>query len=120
MADNPILNPYAIQALRDLSPDGGAEFLRELITIYLADTPRQLAELEDALGRQDAAKVTRAAHTIKGSSGNFGAAEFTQLAYAIELQGKANDLAAAAAALPEFKRSYARVAAALEQLAAAG
>jgi HPt (histidine-containing phosphotransfer) domain-containing protein len=117
MPDSPILNPHAIQALRDLSPEGGEDFLRELITIFLDDTPRQLAELEAALARQDAAGVMRAAHTIKGSSGNFGAAEFARLALAIELQGKANDLTAAAAALPEFKNGYARVAAALRQLA---
>jgi HPt (histidine-containing phosphotransfer) domain-containing protein len=117
MADTPTLNPQAIQALRDLSPEGGDEFLRELIVIFLADTPQQLAELEAALARQDATKVTRAAHTIKGSSGNFGAGEFARLALAIEMHGKANDLAAAAAALPGFKAEFARVAAALNQLA---
>ena len=117
MADNPILNPHAIQALRDLSPEGGTEFLCELITIFLADTPKQLAELEGALAGQDATKVIRAAHTIKGSSGNFGAAEFARLAYVIEMHGKANDLAAATAALPGFKAEFDRVAAALKQLA---
>jgi len=39
MTTSMTLNPEAIQALRDLSPDGDAEFLRELIDIYLADTP---------------------------------------------------------------------------------
>ncbi len=117
MPDNTILNPHAIQALRDLSPEGGEEFLRELIVIFLGDTPKQLAEMEEALTRHDAAKVTRAAHTIKGSSGNFGATEFARLAFAIEMHGKANDLAAAAAALPGFKAEFARVSAALHQLA---
>jgi HPt (histidine-containing phosphotransfer) domain-containing protein len=117
MPDNPILNSHAIQALRDLSPEGGEEFLRELITIFLDDTPKQLAELEGALASQDAAKVTRAAHTIKGSSGNFGATEFARIACTIEMHGKANDLAAAAAGLPAFKAEFARVAGALKQLA---
>jgi len=117
MADNPILNPQAIQALRELSPEGGDEFLRELITIFLADTPKQFAELEGALASQDAAKVTRAAHTIKGSSGNFGAAEFARLAYGIEMHGKANELASATVALPGLKAEYARVAEALNKLA---
>lgn len=119
MASEPIISPEAIQALRELSPEGDGEFLKELIGIYLTDTPKQLAQLDEALARQDAAVVTRAAHTIKGSSGNFGAAEFSRLAREIEAAGKANNLAAAAALVPEFKRQFARVAAALKPLAGA-
>lgn len=117
MPDTPILNPDAIQALRDLSPEGDSEFLRELIAIYLADTPKQLIKLEEAITRRDADLVVRAAHTIKGSSGNFGAAGFAQLAHEMEEHGKSNNLAAAAAALPEFKNGFAQVVAALKQLA---
>jgi len=117
MSIAPILNPDAIRALRDLSPEGDSEFLRELIAIYLADTPKQMAKLEEAISRQDADLVVRAAHTIKGSSGNFGAAGFARLAQEMEAHGKSNNLAAAAAALPEFKNSFAQVVAALNQLA---
>jgi HPt (histidine-containing phosphotransfer) domain-containing protein len=117
MSTAPILNPDAIQALRDLSPEGDSEFLRELIAIYLSDTPKQLVQLEEAITRQDPALVVRAAHTIKGSSGNFGAADFARLAHEMEAHGKSNNLAAAAAALPEFKTNFAQVAAALKQLA---
>lgn len=117
MSTEPILNPEAIRALRDLSPEGDPEFLRELISIYLEDTPKQLMKLEQAISRQDAGLVVHAAHTIKGSSGNFGAADFTRLAQAMETHGKANNLAAAAAALPGLKAGFARVAAALKQLA---
>lgn len=119
MPDNPILNPLAIQALRDLSPDGGDELLRELITIFLADTPKQLAGLEDAVSRQDPSEVIRAAHTIRGSSANFGASEFARLAHQIEMHGKSIDLAAATAALPDFKAEFDRVAGELAKLASA-
>lgn len=117
MSNTPILNPDAIQALRELSPEGDSEFLRELIAIYLTDTPKQLTTLEEAITRQDADLVVRAAHTIKGSSGNFGAAGFAQLAQEMETHGKSKNLAAAAAALPEFKNRFAQVVAALKQLA---
>jgi HPt (histidine-containing phosphotransfer) domain-containing protein len=118
MSTVPIINPDAIQALRELSPDGDGAFLQELIAIYLTDTPKQLALLEEALARQDAIVVTRAAHTIKGSSGNFGADDFATLARQIETEGKANNLAAAAALVPEFKRRFDQVAAALKELVA--
>ena len=117
MTTNPTLNPDAIQALRELSPEGDSEFLRELIAIYIADTPKQLAQLEEALSKQDAALVIRAAHSIKGSSGNFGAQEFARLAQEMESQAKANNLAAVSAALPELKLRFARVVEALQQLA---
>jgi HPt (histidine-containing phosphotransfer) domain-containing protein len=117
MSTTPILNPDAIRALRDLSPEGDSEFLRELISIYLADTPKQLIKLEQAITSQDAGLVVHAAHTIKGSSGNFGATDFARLAQAMETHGKSNNLAAAAAALPELKDGFAQVAAALQQLA---
>jgi HPt (histidine-containing phosphotransfer) domain-containing protein len=118
MSTTPILDPDAIRALRDLSPEGDSEFLRELIAIYLEDTPKQLIKLEQAITGQDAGLVVHAAHTIKGSSGNFGATDFARLAQNMEAHGKARNLAAAAAALPELKNGFAQVAAALKQLAA--
>lgn len=114
----PILNPEAIAALRSLSPEGDASFLRELIDIFLADTPKQLGSLEAALAARNQEGVIRAAHTIKGSSGNFGAMQFAQVAQKIESFGKANDLAGAASLLGELKGEYARVAGELQQLAA--
>lgn len=117
MSSAPILDPDAIRALRDLSPEGDSEFLRELISIYLEDTPKQLIKLEQAVASQDAGQVVHAAHTIKGSSGNFGAKAFAKLAQEIELHGKSKNLATVAAALPELKNAYGQVAAALKQLA---
>lgn len=118
MSNGPLLNPAAIKALRELSPEGGTEFLRELIAIYLADTPKLLAQLEEALACQDAGVAKRSAHTIKGSSANFGAEQFSRLAQEIEAACKANNLGAATSALPDFKRHFAQVAEALQQLAA--
>lgn len=117
MSTDAVINPEAIQALKELSPDGDGEFLKELIGIFLEDTPKHFAQLEDALARQDAAVVTRAAHTIKGSSGNFGAEQFARLAKDIESAGKSGNIPAAAALIPELKRQFEKVAAALKQLA---
>ncbi len=120
MPDNPILNPAAIQTLRDLSPDGSSDFLRELIAIYLVDSPKQLALLEDALSRQDAALALRAAHTLKGSSGNFGAELLARMAHEIETACKANNLAAAKSSLPDFRNQFIRVVEALKQISMRG
>ncbi|HEY0862540.1 MAG TPA: Hpt domain-containing protein [Lacunisphaera sp.] len=117
MSTTPILNPDAIRALRDLSPEGDSEFLRELIEIYLADTPKQLTKLEEAINRQDSGQVVHAAHTIKGSSGNFGATKLAQVAQEMEAHGKSSNLTSAAAALPGLKQAFADVITALQALA---
>ena len=117
MPDNQVINMQSIETLRAISPDDGGEFLREMITIYLQDTPQRLAELEQALARQDAASLVRPAHSIKGSSGNFGAHRFAKLAEDIEQQGKAGDLAAAVATYPTLQSEYARVTEVLNRVA---
>jgi len=116
MSDESPLDPQAIDALRELSPDAG--FLRELIEVYLQDTPERMAELEDAINRNDVQLATRAAHTIKGSSSNFGATQVTRLSHEIEMQGKSGNLAESPASLSKLKAEYSRVAEALAKIAA--
>ena len=120
MPETPILNPAAVQALRELSPEGDTGFLRELIDIYLADTPKQLAQLESALAQQDSVVAMRAAHTLKGSSGNFGAEQFSKIAHEAEDACKAGNLSTAASLLPDLRKQFALVADALKQLTAGG
>jgi HPt (histidine-containing phosphotransfer) domain-containing protein len=110
------LDAVAIDGLRALSPD--TAFLRELIEIFLQDTPTRLKELDAALAASDAATVTRAAHSIKGSAGNFGAMRLSELAHRIELLGKAANLPAVD--VTELKSEYARVAEALTRIALEG
>jgi HPt (histidine-containing phosphotransfer) domain-containing protein len=73
MTNLPILDPIALQNLRDLSPGDNGEFFREIVGIFLADTPLRLTELDECLRSQDVVKLVRTAHSIKGSSANLGA-----------------------------------------------
>lgn len=116
MSDQPLLNPQAIETLRSLNPEDSAAFLKELIDIYLQDTPERIAEIESALAASNAGTVMRAAHSIKGSSSNFGATALAEVAHKIELQGKNADLTDSPAALVCLKAEYARVVIALNEL----
>jgi histidine phosphotransfer protein HptB len=107
------LDLKALDDLRALNPDDPS-FLRELIQIYLDDSPKQIAEIESALAAGDALKLTRAAHSLKGSSANFGAAPLRAVAEKVEHLGRANSLGEVPAQLPELKAEYDRVKAALE------
>ena len=107
------LDPQAIEDLRALNPDD-VSFLRELIQIYLDDSPKQIAEIEHSLAQGDAPRLTRAAHSLKGSSANFGAGQLRALCEKIEHLGRSAALGEIPARLPELKAEYGRVKAALE------
>ncbi len=111
---NAAVDPQALAALRELNPEDPA-FLRELIDVFLEDVPHRFAELEKALASQDAPLLTRAAHTIKGSCSNFGAAGLAHIAMEMEQQGKAADFAGAAARLPALRTEFQLVTEALQQ-----
>lgn len=117
MPDNPTIDQQAINALLELSTDSGTEFLRELIEIYLQDSPLRLAELDEALSKNDLPGLTRAAHTIKGSSSNFGATRLTKIAHDIEMLGKAGSVSEVAPLISNLKAEYELVAQALKEIA---
>lgn len=109
----PPIDPQAIAALRELAT-GDPNFMRDLIDVFLADTPARFADLDRAIETRDAELLRRAAHSIKGSAGNFGATALAELAWALEQAGRAAAFPDAAARLPAARQEYERVAAALQ------
>jgi HPt (histidine-containing phosphotransfer) domain-containing protein len=75
--------------------DGDEELLRELIDLFLEDCPRLLTAIREAIARQDRDLLKRAAHTLKGSVGNFGAKAVCELAQKLESLAPDLDLGAA-------------------------
>lgn len=118
MSELPVLDPSAIAALNSVVPDDGGEFLRELLDIFLADTPKRLEEIDSSLAAADIPTLTRAAHSIKGSSSNFGATALVSVAKEIELSAKAGDLAKARELRPVLQQEFERVRAAMNSLRA--
>ena len=51
----------------------------------------------------DSVALERAAHTLKGSAGNFGPSRLAELALELELLGRTDDLGPAAAVLAELE-----------------
>ena len=109
------VDPHAIADLRELNP-GDDSFLRDLIQIYLEDTPRRIAEIHTALAMTDRRALTIAAHSLKGSAANFGAKPLRDLCERVELCGKKGALDEVPAQLPALEEEFGRVAAELEAL----
>ncbi len=114
MSHDDILDADAIAMLQSMSSDDGGQFFNELIDIFLGDTPARIEEVRAALSGGDLSTGQRAAHSIKGAAGNFGATQLAHLAHEIEQLAKNSDLSAMAIALPKLEAEYARVKVALE------
>lgn len=80
----------------------GAEEERLILADFLSQTQRDLAELEAALDRRDAATATRQAHRIKGAARMVGASRLAGRAARAEDAARRHDLAEVAARLREM------------------
>jgi HPt (histidine-containing phosphotransfer) domain-containing protein len=109
------LDSHAIDELRELNLSDDS-FLRDLIQIFLEDCPHRLVEIEQALAAGDSRKLTIAAHSLKGSSANFGAHHLRALCERIEHCGQQGTLGEVPVQLPALREEFGRVTAELELL----
>jgi len=72
---------------------GDKELLREIMTAFLDEGPKLITDLQKASDEGDAARLRRAAHTLKGSMTYFCAERARDLAYQLESMGKNGELA---------------------------
>jgi signal transduction histidine kinase/CheY-like chemotaxis protein len=79
----PTLDLAAFDRLRSLERDAPG-VLREIVDLYLADTPPRIESIRAAAARQDAESLGSLAHGLKGSSGYIGAREMESLCAEIE------------------------------------
>jgi CheY-like chemotaxis protein len=92
-ANKVTLDHSAIEAVRQLDPDGQDRLLSRLIALYRDDSSQLLADLDSAMKTGDAEGVARAAHTLKSSSANLGATNVAAIARQIEHAARGGDLA---------------------------
>jgi HPt (histidine-containing phosphotransfer) domain-containing protein len=91
MSHRPI-DPSVIERLRQLTPPGEPDVLREILDVFLAEVPRRIETLKAAWRSRSATDVQRAAHSLKGSSGNIGADAMFEVCRQIDERAKAGDL----------------------------
>lgn len=97
--------------------DGDEEILREIAQIFVDSYLDQLAEVRKAIEANDAVALHGAAHSLKGSVGNFGAEAAFQIVRRLEMMGRNADLTGAAQALAELEAALDRLYQALVGLA---
>jgi signal transduction histidine kinase/CheY-like chemotaxis protein/HPt (histidine-containing phosphotransfer) domain-containing protein len=104
--------------VRDLLDVMGDEFT-DLVRVYLEDTPKSIALLEQAAGTADNQGLIAPAHSLKSTSANLGALSLAELAKRLEHGARSGDLGSEAPVLvAELSRTFARVHAELQSLLA--
>jgi HPt (histidine-containing phosphotransfer) domain-containing protein len=109
-----VIDVRAMASLRALNQKGDGRLLEELIDSFIADTPRQLVVMREAIAQGDATSLYKAAHLLKGSSGSLGARRAVDLCDIIEQQGRAGSLASASGLVAVLEEELVRVQQALE------
>jgi CheY-like chemotaxis protein len=93
--EEPIVNPRVLENLRQLQEPGEPDIIAQLIDLFLSELPTKLAAVQQAIEHRDATRLTKAAHTLKGSSANMGAQRAARVCLELEQLGKAGDLTGA-------------------------
>ena len=106
---SPSLDLALLDNLRRLGQLAGRCVLDEVLTTFLAETPRRLQRLHQALDQGDAKDLAFVAHSLKGSSAQLGALRLAALSSSLEKTGRSDQLTAAAGLLAELEQELARV-----------
>lgn len=74
----PLIDPQAIERLRELDPSGQQGVLERVLRAYQTSLARHLTDIAGASASADGDRLARAAHTLKSSSAAIGALAFSQ------------------------------------------
>jgi HPt (histidine-containing phosphotransfer) domain-containing protein len=84
---------------------GDEELLSEIAEIFLDQCPEALSEVRAAVESKDPVTLQEAAHSLKGSVGNFGAKDAFDAALRLEMMGRQQNLTDSTAALADLERA---------------
>ena len=84
MGEYPIFDEHALDQYREFWGEEAPEVIRELLTMFLQQTPSQVETIQSAFQTGDLATVRRVAHTLKSSSGSVGAYALAELCRQVE------------------------------------
>ncbi len=114
-AEEPILDQRVLDSVRQLQEPGEADFLTEMIDLYLTDAPLLMDRIHRSLQANELTGARKAAHSLKGISGNLGARRLTEMCDRMERLAEVEEFAAVQDMLDNMEMEFERVCAALEK-----
>lgn len=82
--DDSVLDPAALQRLRDLDPSGSSRLVERVFKAFADSVERLRPQLLQASAAGDAAGLRHVAHTLKSSSASLGAIKLSLLCAEME------------------------------------
>lgn len=110
-----VINRATYDGLRQMV---GGDFIAELAATFFEDAPRMLGELRASLTANDTETFRRTAHSLKTNAATFGATELVELAKALEMFGRGNNLREVGNLLEVLNEAYENAASELKGLLA--
>lgn len=108
--------PVQVTKLREsLAEIGNVAVFRELLTVFLTDTPGRLERLRQALGTADGKTVRHVVHTLRGTCGYLGAERLARICRELSAAWQAGGGAAALPCMDQLEAEFRRVKVALER-----
>jgi HPt (histidine-containing phosphotransfer) domain-containing protein len=79
-----VVDITVLLSFEELQEDGGADLVVELVELYLQDAPVKINAIRQAVAQADRDSLTRAAHSLKGSSGTLGVRQLASVCEELE------------------------------------
>src|SRR5690348_2112353 len=90
------------------SAGGDAKLLARLIRLFLADSPKRMAAIREAVAKRQAVLAAQSIHAYKGALGNFGASNALEEAKNLELLARAGKMEEVRGLFGNFERDVMR------------
>jgi CheY-like chemotaxis protein/HPt (histidine-containing phosphotransfer) domain-containing protein len=110
-----VLDRSQFDHLCDLQDAEDPDFIRDLVDLFLVETPRRIGDMRAALKKGDVRTLAHIAHTVKGAAANFGARAVQTRCHQIEALARAGKLADIEPVLSGLESENVRLAQALEK-----
>ena len=106
MPTEDVLDPAVVADLRRAQDAfGNPTFIRQLVDLFLFNTPGKMERIRQALAAGDSEGVGQAAHALRSNCGMLGAAQLAGAFVRMEEAAARGDLAAAAVAFREAEQN---------------
>ena len=104
---NNVLDHAVLDELLSFADDGDPELLVDLIQMFLEDGPSKVEAVSQGLATGDFDMAERAAHSLKGSSGNLGARIVQEICEQLQVSTRAHELETSRKLAPVLETNYA-------------
>jgi HPt (histidine-containing phosphotransfer) domain-containing protein len=113
--EQPVLDEGTLEELRSLAAEGGPDCLAAMMRSFLSGLTDRIIDVRDALASHDTLALATAAHSLRGTSGLFGARQMAEICAGIEECGWSGALDAVGSLVDKLHAEEQRVRQAVER-----